>query len=173
MSISSVDNSHRKLVKTRIIATVGPACEDAEVLRDLITQGVDIFRLNFAHGSHEWLGGILARIREVSAELKTPVGVLGDLSGPKIRLGEIPGGEVMCVEGETMTFVRERRSDDPKELTCTYEQLIDDVDPGDRQMVGDHLGVALGMVEVADHLRADVELCLGGDEVTEKPAHRV
>lgn len=128
---------HRKLVKTRIIATVGPACEDAATLRGLILAGVDIFRLNFAHGSHEWLGGILARIREVSAELKTPIGMLGDLSGPKIRLGEIPGGEVRCNDGETMRFVRKRTSEDPKDLTCTYEKLIDDVNIGDRILLAD------------------------------------
>lgn len=137
MSIASISNNQRKLVKTRIIATVGPACESEDVLRQLIRQGVDIFRLNFAHGSHEWLSGILERIRAISKDVKIPIGVLGDLSGPKIRLGEIPGGEVMCVEGETMSFVRERQSDDPKELTCTYEQLIDDVDPGDRILLAD------------------------------------
>lgn len=129
--------SQRKLVKTRIIATVGPACEDADTLRELIIAGVDIFRLNFAHGSHEWLGGILARIREVSLEIKTPVGVLGDLSGPKIRLGEIAGGEVRCNEGDIFRFTRETESDDPYNLTCTYEKLIDDVNPGDRILLAD------------------------------------
>ncbi|MEZ6121918.1 MAG: pyruvate kinase [Planctomycetaceae bacterium] len=127
----------RKLVKTRIIATVGPASEDAETLRELIVAGVDIFRLNFAHGSHEWLGGILQRIRTVSAELNTPVGVLGDLSGPKIRLGEIVDGEVRCRDGATVRFVREGEPPGPLDLTCTYEKLIDDVSPGDRILLAD------------------------------------
>lgn len=137
MSAGPEGASHRKLVKTRIIATVGPACEDSDTLRELVVQGVDIFRLNFAHGSHEWLSGILERIRDVSNQLKTPVGVLGDLSGPKIRLGEIPGGEVMCGEGQTVSFVRHRTCQDPHELTCTYEKLIDDVDLGDRILLAD------------------------------------
>ena len=127
----------RKLVKTRIIATVGPACEDADTIRKLIVAGVDIFRLNFAHGSHEWLSGILERIREISKELQNPVGVLADLSGPKIRLGEIPGGETVCKEGMLVRFVRERQNDDPTDLTCTYEQLINDVDLGDRILLAD------------------------------------
>lgn len=131
------DSSHRKLVKTRIIATMGPACEDTDTIRNLIVEGVDIFRFNFAHGQHEWLGDILERIREVSAELKTPVAVLGDLSGPKIRLGEIPGGEVMCTEGTTVQFVRQPFDDNPANLTCTYEKLIDDVDLGDRILLAD------------------------------------
>ncbi len=133
----TIQTAHRKLVKTRIIATVGPACEDAEVLRKLIIAGVDVFRLNFAHGSHEWLSGILATIRSVSAELKTPVGVLGDLSGPKIRLGEIHGDEITCAEGATFRFVRQTNGDDPRELTCTYDKLIDDVDLGDRILLAD------------------------------------
>lgn len=129
--------TRRKLVKTRIIATVGPACEDSETIRQLIIAGVDIFRLNFAHGSHEWLTGILERIREISKELKNPVGMLADLSGPKIRLGEIPGGGTMCSEGTTVRFVRERQTDDPSELTCTYDKLINDVDLGDRILLAD------------------------------------
>lgn len=138
MSTAAPGNlTQRKLVKTRIIATVGPACENADVLRSLIIAGVDIFRLNFAHGSHEWLGGILSRIREVSADLKTPVGVLGDLSGPKIRLGEIAGGEIRCNEGDIFRFTRGEASDDPYSLTCTYEQLIDDVSPTDRILLAD------------------------------------
>ena len=137
MSAPVGENAHRKLVKTRIIATVGPACEDADTLKELIIAGVDIFRLNFAHGSHEWLSGMLKRIRDVSDQLKTPVGVLGDLSGPKIRLGEITGGEVMCAEGQTVSFVRQRTSDDPHQLTCSYEKLIDDVELGDRILLAD------------------------------------
>jgi pyruvate kinase len=76
----------QKLVKTRIIATVGPASESIEVLRELVISGVDIFRLNFAHGEHAWLSELVRRIRQVSAELDCPIGILGDLSGPKIRL---------------------------------------------------------------------------------------
>ncbi|MEQ9410167.1 MAG: pyruvate kinase [Fuerstiella sp.] len=135
----SVTASHcpQRLVKTRIIATVGPACEETETLKKLIIAGVDIFRLNFAHGSHDWLEMILARIRQVSAELKIPVGVLGDLSGPKIRLGEIAGGELCCLEGGTLQFVRTVQGDDPHQLTCSYDQLIDDVNLGDRILLAD------------------------------------
>ena len=78
------------LVKTKIVATVGPASADATMIRELIGAGVDIFRLNFAHGTHEWLADVLGHIRRISKELESPIGVLGDLSGPKIRLGELP-----------------------------------------------------------------------------------
>lgn len=134
---NSSGKTQQKLVKTRIVATMGPACAEEDTIRDLILASVDIFRFNFAHGKHEWLQNILEIIRRVSDELKTPVGVLGDLSGPKIRLGEIPGGEVDCVEGHEFRFVQERTSDDPYELTCTYEKLISDVKPGDRILLAD------------------------------------
>ena len=127
----------QKLVKTRIIATVGPASESVEILRELVISGVDIFRLNFAHGEYAWLSDLVRRIRQVSAELDCPIGILGDLSGPKIRLGEIPGGEVYCNEGASFRFIRGLTSDEPTALTCTYEPLIDDVRPGDRILLAD------------------------------------
>lgn len=136
----------QKLVKTRIIATLGPASESVEVLRQLVLEGVDIFRLNFAHGTHEWLGELVRRIRHVSAELSRPVGILGDLSGPKIRLGEIPGGERECIEGTTLRFVRGHEPTSAEELTCTYEPLIDDVKPGDRILLADGT-VSLQVIE--------------------------
>ena len=82
------------LVRTKIVATVGPACRAEETLRGLIQAGVDVFRLNMAHGSIEEHEETLGRIRRVSDDLGRPVGVLVDLAGPKIRLGELPGGQV-------------------------------------------------------------------------------
>lgn len=140
----------RRLVKTRIVATVGPACADEETLGQLIAAGVDVFRLNFAHGSHEWLSDILNRIRTVSTELRIPVGVLGDLSGPKIRLGEIDGGEVECAENAVFRFVREPIEGDSSALTCTYEKLIDDVSPGDRILLADGTVAMVVIEESAD-----------------------
>lgn len=139
MSVQSTPRipSRQKLVKTRIIATVGPASESVEMLRELVISGVDIFRLNFAHGEYAWLSDLVRRIRQVSAELDCPIGILADLSGPKIRLGEIPGGDVYCNEGSTFRFIRGLTSDVPNDLTCTYEPLIDDVKPGDRILLAD------------------------------------
>ena len=125
------------LVKTKIIATVGPACSDPAALRDLVLAGVDVFRLNFAHGTHEWLDRVLVLIREIETELDRPIGVLGDLAGPKIRLGEISGGQLLCQEDATVVFVRDEIADPTQELTCTYARLIDEVEPGDRILLAD------------------------------------
>ena len=136
--MGSQDRRYRERhgVKTKIIATVGPAVESLDMLRQLVEAGVDIFRLNFAHGSHEWLATVVARIRNISEELQQPLALLGDLSGPKIRLGELPDGEVMCVEGETFTFV-EQAEPGPLELTSTYDSLIDDLSVGDSVLLAD------------------------------------
>jgi pyruvate kinase len=71
------------LVKTKIVATVGPASGSREKLAELLSAGVDVVRLNFAHGNYEWFAQIVEWIRSLSQEIGRPIGILGDLSGPK------------------------------------------------------------------------------------------
>ena len=125
------------LAKTKIIATVGPACAERDQLRRLLLAGVDLFRLNFAHGEHGWLAGIIESIRGLSEELGRPIGILADLAGPKIRLGELPADGVICPEGARFEFVREPDPADPHKLTSTYPQLIDDLSVNDRVLLAD------------------------------------
>jgi pyruvate kinase len=124
-------------VKTKIVATVGPACETPEKLGELVQAGVDVFRLNFAHGSHEWLSRIVEAIRAVSRQLDRPVALLGDLAGPKIRLEELPGGMIECRTGERYEFVRTADASSPHSLTCTYDKLIDELRVHDRILLAD------------------------------------
>jgi pyruvate kinase len=126
-----------RTVRTKIVATVGPACRDEAGLRSLIEAGVDVFRLNMAHGSEEEHGETLARIHALSAAAGRSVGVLVDLAGPKIRLGELPGGAVECVEGAIVRFVRGSESRAVDEFTVTYERLIDELAVGDSVMLAD------------------------------------
>ena len=85
--------------RTKIVATVGPASSAPDVLRRLIEAGVDVFRLNFSHGTHEEHGAVVSQIRAASRELGREIAVLQDLCGPKIRLGPIPGDVVDCRAG--------------------------------------------------------------------------
>jgi pyruvate kinase len=124
-------------VKTKIVATVGPAIQDPARLRELVLAGVDVFRLNFAHGRHDWLAGIVAAIRDVSRQLNRPIGILADLAGPKIRLEEIPGGSVECTLGQEFIFARTADPSNPWVFTCTYDKLIDDLRVDDRVMLAD------------------------------------
>ena len=124
-------------VKTKIVATVGPASASPEMLGKLVRAGVDIFRLNFAHGSHEWLKGILHTIRQLSSELGRPIGILGDLSGPKIRLESIENDLIQCVAGSQYEFVRTADPTRPDRLTCSYDPLVDELNVDDHVMLAD------------------------------------
>ena len=128
---------HNRPSKTKIVATVGPASDPEEVLAELIKAGVNVFRLNMAHGGTQQAQERLDRIRKVSGELGVTVGVLADLAGPKMRLGEIPGGVYQCKTDTPMTFIRGKTAEQPDTFTTTYEPLIDDVKVGDRIMLAD------------------------------------
>jgi pyruvate kinase len=129
-------------VRTKIVATIGPASKSPETLYDLFDAGVDVARLNFSHGTHEEHAETLRTIRAVAEKADRPIAVLQDLGGPKIRLGPIPGNEVACHLGERFTLVVDRTSDDPRQFTCTYREL-----PGDLK-VGDQVLFADGAVEM-------------------------
>lgn len=118
-------------VRTKIVATLGPASRAPETLVALLHAGVDLFRLNFSHASHEEHSETFRRIRAASAATGREVGVLQDLCGPKIRLGPVAGDAVECHPDAIFTLARGRTVDDPHVLTCTYEQLADDLRPGD------------------------------------------
>jgi pyruvate kinase len=126
-----------EIVRTKIVATLGPASRSEEALRGLLAAGVDVFRLNMAHGSIAEHQESLDRIRKLSDELARPVGVLADLAGPKIRLGELPGGAVDCVEGESIKFIRGTQPGGAGEFTVTYEPLVDELAVGDSVMLAD------------------------------------
>ncbi|EAK5560637.1 pyruvate kinase [Campylobacter upsaliensis] len=95
------------LKKTKIVATVGPASESEEVLRQMIINGVNVFRLNFSHGTHEYHKENLEKIRKVASELNARIGILQDISGPKIRTGELkePFG---LKKGDRLDFYRSK-----------------------------------------------------------------
>ena len=93
--------------QTKIVATVGPACDREDKLAELITAGVDVFRLNMAHADHRQQDARLAMIRKAAASVGRTVGVLVDLAGPKMRLGELPGGQLLCNTGDRVRFVRQ------------------------------------------------------------------
>lgn len=122
--------------QTKIVATVGPACEGEAMLAQLVEAGVDVFRLNTAHGDQAQHQARLETIRRISRRLGQPVAVLVDLAGPKIRLGELSGGQRQLAAGQTVRFVRANPRG-PDELVTTYETLVDELAPGDRVMLAD------------------------------------
>ncbi len=148
------------IVRTKIVATVGPACREETGLRGLVDAGVDVFRLNMAHGSIEEHQETLSRVRRVAEAAGRPIGVLVDLAGPKIRLGEIPGGSLDCVEGAVFKFIRGTESGKPDEFTTTYERLIDELAVGDAVMLAD--GTISLVVEERSPTEARCRVVQGG-----------
>ena len=133
------NNTLADISRTKTIATVGPASESLQVLKDLINRGVDVFRLNMAHGDRESHETAIGRIRQAEAELQTSVAILIDLAGPKIRLGQLVEDPKVVANGQTLAFVRGSEPGSPDELTCTYEGLVDEVQPGQAIVLADGL----------------------------------
>ena len=134
-------------IRTKIVATIGPASRTRPVLRHLLEAGVNVFRLNFSHGTHEEHSAVLADIRALGREAGRHVAILQDLCGPKMRLGPIPGDLVDCALDEEFALVAERSSDSPRELTCTYRELAGDLKPGETILFADGT-VAMTVTEI-------------------------
>jgi pyruvate kinase len=122
--------------RTKIVATVGPACAELEQLSGLFEAGVDVFRLNMAHGELDEHAAVIQRVRSISQTARRPIGVLVDLAGPKIRLGEIAGDAIECVLDDEFVFVGGAPRSD-RELGSTYPSLVDELATGDVVMLAD------------------------------------
>ncbi|MFN9563175.1 MAG: pyruvate kinase [Pirellulaceae bacterium] len=123
--------------RTKIVATVGPACEDLARLVELVQHGVDVFRINAAHGKQPDFQRIVGKIEQVRERTGFPVGILLDLAGPKIRLGMLQEDPLEVETGSEIVFIRGDKSTGPRELTSNYPRLVDDVAVGDRIMLAD------------------------------------
>lgn len=123
---------------TKIIATVGPASSDRRVLEALVAGGVDVFRLNFSHGTREGHAAALHEIRSLSRAANREVAVLQDLSGPKIRTGSLEGGTALLLSpGEPLEIQIGTRPGTRGVVSTTYAPLAQAVKPGDRLLLDD------------------------------------
>jgi len=142
--------------RTKIVATVGPACEDENILTELVENGVDVFRINAAHGKQSDFQRILDKIKSVRLKTGFPVAVLLDLAGPKIRLGQLVQEPLEVDVGQELSFVRGESSANSDELTSNYSKLIDEVNVGDRVMLADGT-ISLDVIDKSkDRLRCTV-----------------
>lgn len=123
--------------KTKIVATVGPASSNREMLKQLILNGVDVFRLNFSHGRHEDHQSVLDSIRAINEELGTHICILQDLQGPKIRIGEVENGEVFLEEDATFAITTEEVVGTALRVSTTYKSLPSDVKVDDVILIDD------------------------------------
>ena len=142
MSQSTYKQKHHK---TKIVATVGPACETYDQLKALVIAGVNVFRLNFSHGSHEDKKKIIDNIRGINKELNCTVAILGDLQGPKLRVGEIENNRLEVKEGDVLTFTNTKCIGTLEKIYVSYPNLAGDVVVGNTIMIDD------GKIEVVVH----------------------
>jgi pyruvate kinase len=142
MSTPTYKQTHHK---TKIVATVGPACETYDQLKNLVIAGVNVFRLNFSHGSHEDKKKIIDNIRGINKELNCSVAILGDLQGPKLRVGEIENNRLEVKEGDILTFTNTKCVGTLEKIYVSYPNLAGDVVVGNTIMIDD------GKIEVMVH----------------------
>ena len=127
--------------RTRIVATIGPSCDDRATLKSLLEAGVDVCRFNYSHGEPEDKTDLYRRVRDIEDELGRPTCILADLPGPKLRLGNFPEVE-MLDEGSEITLhcgVRERESTNGTDFPVEYAGLSAELNVGDPILVADGL----------------------------------
>lgn len=123
---------------TKIIATLGPSASTAALIGRLIASGVDIFRLNFSHGTHETHGALIAAVRSAAKKSGRHVAILADLMGPKIRTGLLAGdGPVTLRKGRPFTITTRSIRGDSRAVSTTYKALPRDAKPGDKLLLDD------------------------------------
>ena len=144
--------------RTKIVATIGPASRAPRMLHQLLDAGVNAFRLNFSHGTHEEHSAVVSDIRSLSRERARHVAILQDLCGPKMRLNPLPGDVVDCNLDDEFMLVADATSSVERELSCTYRELPNDVKVGETVLFADGT-VAMVVVDTApDRARLKVTL---------------
>ena len=147
--------------RTKIVATVGPACDTYEKLLSLVRAGVNVFRLNFSHGSHEDKAKIIQHIRKINSTEPFNIAILGDLQGPKLRVGEIEGGSMAVEEGEILTFTNTKLVGNKERIYVSYPNLHEDVVVGNIIMIDDGK-LEVKVISVEKNHDVKVQVKLGG-----------
>lgn len=126
--------------RTKIVATIGPASRSPEVIKQLMLAGMNVARLNFSHGSYTDHAEQIRQLRTVSDELDMPLTLLQDLQGPKIRVGQLPNGEINLQQGESLTLVpMTQASPQSDTVTIDYPHLAEEAVPGTQILLDDGL----------------------------------
>ncbi len=140
-----------KYNKTKIIATIGPACSSVEMLKKIINAGVDVCRVNFSHGDWDTHLQVVKNIRQANEDLGTNVAILGDLQGPKLRIGEVKDNSMLLETGATMTLTTKTTISSGNTIYVKYSTLARDVKVGERVLLDD------GKLELEFSKRVDEE----------------
>lgn len=147
--------------KTKVICTIGPACEDTEILREMCLAGMDVARLNFSHGTHKDQQRRIDLIRETREKLGLPVAVMLDTKGPEYRIGTFENRRITLEDGDTFTFTTEEVTGNDRIVSVNYKQLMENLTAGDTILVNN--GLVIFRVAKLDGTKAVCEVVTGGE----------
>jgi pyruvate kinase len=142
--------------KTKIVATIGPASASREVLKDMIVNGLDVVRLNFSHGAHEIHLRVIEHVRSINEELNLNTAILGDLQGPKLRIGEVENEPAMLETGKKISITNIKQLSNASMLYTNYEEFPRDVQKGEKVLIDD----GKIMLEVLETNNKDLVQCV-------------
>ncbi len=160
------------LRRTKIVGTLGPATDDPEVLRDMIRAGLDLARINFSHGGREDARRRMVQLREAAKDVGRPVGILADLSGPKIRIESFVDGKIHLAEGQPFALDTslDPTAGNEREVGCAYKDLPRDVKAGDTLLLADGF-IILNVISVIG-TRIECVTRVGGELSNRKGLNR-
>lgn len=130
-------NTPIMLIRTKIVATIGPASGEAKILDRLVQVGCDVFRINFSHGTNQQRQEYLEHIRQAEWDQKVPLAVMADLCGPKIRVGPIQGGSVLLGQGQIIRVQSEAIEGNAECISITRQELVEEVQVGEKILLND------------------------------------
>ncbi|MEZ5035380.1 MAG: pyruvate kinase [Chitinophagaceae bacterium] len=156
-----------KTHKTKIVATVGPACDTYDKLLELVKAGVNVFRLNFSHGSNENKTQIIEDVRKINKTQPFTISIIGDLQGPKLRIGEIENGEIEIAEGDILTFTNEEVLGTKKRIYISYPNFHNDVVVGNTILINDGK-LEVKVKKILPNNDVEAEVTLGGTLASNK-----
>jgi len=152
-----IDNSQ----KTKIVATIGPASSSYETLIRLVKAGVDVFRLNFSHGAHKDHKDVIDRILKINKEYDIHIGILADLQGPKLRVGQIENNALVLKKNDVIHLVNKKCIGTMKKIYMSYERMAKDVKVGERVLVDDGK-IVLEVVKTDKRSKVSLKVIHGG-----------
>ena len=135
--------------KTKIICTLGPTSEKPQMLKELLENGANVFRLNFSHGDYEEHGRRIKLVREISKDMGLPVAILLDTKGPEIRLGKLKGDQVELKEGQGFILTTEEIKGDENGVSVHFKDIVRDVKKGTTILLDDGL-VELVVTDISE-----------------------
>src|SRR5579863_3631198 len=147
--------------RTKIVATVGPACDTYHKLLDLVKAGVNVFRLNFSHGTHDDKGRIIEHIRKINDSEPYNIAILGDLQGPKLRVGEIENNALDLKAGDVLTFTNVKVVGNMKRIYISYPNFHSDVKIGNKILI-DNGKIEVIVMAIEKNNDVKVQVTLGG-----------